>query len=336
MDRLDLLRNRIGGVHGLEFTPISRLAGHPVALYAHYNPLGRVSPMVLAQLEMLRQNGFATVLISMSPIDEASDLEALRPLVVQVLLRPSFGRDFGAWKAAWTANRKWLLEASEILLINDTLLGPLFPMEPVFSVLRGAGEGVSGLTDSPDGVPHLQSYFLLFRGKRSIAALDGFWRLLRLSAHKRTMIERGELGLSRYLGSASIPLFALFSYTALEDALLADPEAMEALLLTYPLIPLAELPAPGSAFGQWSRVAARLDQILSSTVLNPTHYFYRILVQQLGFPFIKTELLLQNPARLGGLRGWKNLVPPDAPVSVDTLQTHLTMMAQQPNRKGYP
>lgn len=300
------------------------------ALYAHYNPLGRVSSMVLSQLEILRCQGFSIHFVSMSPLVEATDLQRLKECTDRIITRPSFGRDFGAWRAVWLNHRARMAQAHEVLLVNDSLLGPLYPLDPIFKVIRSGEPGVYGLTDSPDVLPHLQSYFLYFRGSRALGALDYFLSSLKLSAHKRTMVERGELGLARFLGSLGVPMFTLYSYTDLEQALLADPLALETLLWAYPLIPLDQFPPPAGDSEGWPRLRRRLEQVLTVTSLNPTHYFYRILLEQFGYPFIKTELLLSNPAALGTLRTWASLVPPDAPVTLNQIQQHLTMMAQQP------
>jgi hypothetical protein len=43
--------------------------------------------------------------------------------------------------------------------------------------------------------------------------------------------------------------------------------------------------------------------------VNPTHHLWRALIEQAGFPYIKTDLVRRNPARLPGVEGWAEVVP---------------------------
>ncbi|WP_204267400.1 hypothetical protein, partial [Escherichia coli] len=57
-------------------------------------------------------------------------------------------------------------------------------------------EGVFGLTESLQGGPHLQSYFVLGHGRRATEDMAGFLRGLRLSFSKWITVQRGEIALT--------------------------------------------------------------------------------------------------------------------------------------------
>jgi hypothetical protein len=302
-------------------------APRQIAIYAHYNPHSRITEMVLKQLEVIREAGFEIMLVSMSPIESEEDQEAVRPLVHSIVVRKSFGRDFGAWHDIIQSHPHLMSVAEEILLINDSLLGPFGPLAPLIDSMRQSGEGLFGLTDSPDQEPHLQSYFLLFRGQAAINTLLNFMSELRLSFHKRTMIQRGELGLARYFASKNIPMRALYPFDKVEEKALQVNMYMEALLACYPGLvetgESAQLPTLGKAFDIPRYNRMRIQFNLLGLALNPTHYYWRVLIREFGFPFIKTNLITENEARIPDIADWPEVIPHGGPVGRLVVERHL-------------
>jgi hypothetical protein len=289
-----------------------RPAARSVALYVHYSASGRVSGMVLRQLAGLTAEGFAVVFITMAAAIPNPDWQAVRAHAALVVLRRNFGLDFGAWQdVAPEAARRWPA-AEEVLLANDSVLGPIRPMAPVLAVLRGTGPGLFGLTESIQGGPHLQSYFLLARGPAVVADLHHFLGAMRISHSKWLVVRRGELRFAGWMRGRGHRVAALFGYRRLVAATLADPAERSQLAASHPLLRGLEALTPAA------RAALLRDQ-----PLNPTHHLWRALVRRLGFPFLKTELVRRNPGRLPGVAEWPNLVPPDAPCPVALIRDHL-------------
>ncbi|MFZ4409698.1 MAG: hypothetical protein ACOYOH_20310 [Paracraurococcus sp.] len=287
-----------------------------VALYVHYAAAGTVSEMVRRQLAGLAGAGFAIVFISMAEAMPEADWQAARQHCALVALRRNFARDFGAWQElAAEARRRWP-GAGELLLANDSVLGPILPLPPVLAALRAGGAGLFGLTESIQGGPHLQSYFLLARGTAAVDDLFGFLAAMRMSHSKWLVVQRGELRLARWMRGRGHPVAALFGYHRLLEAALAAPEERAQLAASHPLLQGLEALAP----------AARLAVLLGQP-LNPTHHFWLALIRRLGFPFLKTELVRRNPGRLPGVPGWRALVPEAAPCPVPVIEAHLRGMA---------
>ena len=286
-----------------------------VALYVHYAASGTVSDMVRRQLAMLAEAGFALVFISMAETVPEEDWQAARQHCALVAQRRNFGRDFGAWQdLAAEAWRRWP-GATELLLANDSVLGPILPLPPVLDALRAGGAGLFGLTESIQGGPHLQSYFLLARGAAATADLFGFLAAMRMSHSKWLVVQRGELRLARWMRGRGHRVAALFGYRRLVAAALAEPAERARLAGYHPALRELEQLAP----------AAR-EALLLGQPLNPTHHFWHALVRRLGFPFLKTELIRRNPGRLPGIEAWPDLVSPDAPCPVPVIEAHLRVM----------
>lgn len=276
-----------------------------VALYAHYCVAGRVSAMVLEQVRAYSAAGFAVVFVTASPTIAADGWAAVQSLAALVVHRRNRGLDFGAWRdLADTLAAHWP-DIEELLLVNDSVLGPIRPLEPVFAALRSGGEGLFGLTDSFQGGGHLQSYFLLGRGRGAVKEMMGFMRSAPISASKWLMVQRCEMGLSRHMHRKGFRVAALFGY----DRLIAAIDA-------HPAEGLAHL-APESA------AAVVRAGGLPNRPLNPVHHLWRPLVYLLGFPFLKTELVRRNPGRLPHVGSWATLVGPDSPTPPAMLTRHL-------------
>ena len=278
---------------GLDPQPDSR----SVALYVHYSPGDHVSGMVHEQLATYRAAGFAVVFISMASHLQEADWQAVREVCALVVHRRNGGLDFGAWPAARHFRHQIFPGAEEVLLANDSVLGPIRPIGPIIAIIREGGPGVFGLTESHQGGRHLQSYFLLARGRIAVETLQNFLAQLRISVSKWMLIQRAEIGLTRYLHRHGVPVSAVFGYERLIDAVLAAPEELADLLRgSLHLSALADLPK------------AELRQLLLQWPVNPTHTMWRGLVRRMGFPFIKTELVRRNPGRLRDVELWPELV----------------------------
>ncbi|NWJ27277.1 rhamnan synthesis F family protein [Rhizobium sp. RM] len=308
--------------------------GKAVAIYAHFNPAATVSRMVVEQLRALNDQGFEVIFVTMSPVSQES-VRNIEGFVSIGFERRSFGRDLGAWKDAWTQCQTELLAAPEILLTNDSILGPVRPFPPILAALRTVDHGVLGLTDSPDHVPHLQSYFLLFRGRNAILSLDAFFEQLRCSFSKKVMIERGELALSTFLVGKRVPLYTLFSYDELEADYLNNRDRLRELLASSPhllkdlsqneekLLFADDVTGGGAGFS-WIRM--RMKARFWGTAFNPTHYFWRHLVLGHGFPFIKTELVTSNPSYVFDAADWRDVICDGSPVSIQDIEDHINLV----------
>ncbi len=286
-----------------------------IALYVHYSASGRISEMVLRQLAMIGELGFSVVFISMADHVSEADWQAVRQVTALVGQRPNFGLDFGAWRDLMPEVRRHWSIPQELLLANDSVLGPIHPLVPLIAMMRAAGEGLFGLTESLQGGPHLQSYMLLARGPRAVEDLMHFVQTLYISHSKWILVRMGEVRLSRWMRRRGHRVAALFGYQRVVKALMADPEErsrLSALYRRFNTLDRASAEAAVAALNRWP--------------VNPTHHLWLSLATRFGFPFLKTELIRTNPVRLPGVAAWQAVVPDDSPCPLLVIQDHLNLL----------
>lgn len=313
LDTIDVLRGRADPILRLEPGQDAAADARAVAVFVQFSPDGAISAMVRRQVETYRALGFAVVLVSNSPDFPEPAWQAAREVASLVVHRRNGGLDFGAWKdlvpvalARWPA-------AEELLIVNDSVIGPIRPLAPVVDAMRAAGPGVFGLLESVQGGPHLQSWFILVRGQAAIADAARFLARLRLSRSKWKIIQRGELRLGRAMQAAGHRVAAWHGYQDLVRTALADPLEREYLARALPAWFAGIDPAHQEA-------------ILTERPLNPAHHLWRVLSGPAGCPFIKTELVRRNPGKLPEVENWPALVPPDSPCPVPMMQAHLAAL----------
>jgi hypothetical protein len=320
---LDALpRDLIAASRRASFVPLRMEAGvrpapeaKRIALYVHYSASGQVSEMVRRQLALIEQFGFAIVFISMAARIPEDDWQAVRGLCALVVHRQNRGRDFGAWRDLMPeVGRRWP-DIEELVLMNDSVLGPIHAAGPIIDTMRSGGDGLFGLTESLQGGAHLQSYLLLARGQRAVADVMRFIRGMHISHSKWLLVQLGEIRLARWMRKRGHRVAAVFGYDRLAKAAASDPAERQRLESSYRRLKgLTTAPDDQAA------------EMLHAWPLNPTHHMWHLLATRFGAPFLKTELVLRNPGRLPGVADWPAVVPPDSPCPLPVLRAHLETM----------
>jgi hypothetical protein len=126
-----------------------QLGARRVTFHAHYCVSSRARAMVMEQMRAYSAAGFAVVFVTASPAvamdDRAQVRSVARPRGASTQQkRPGFRRLVRPCRYA----RRPLADIEELLLVNDSVLGPIRPLEPLFVALRSGGEELFGLTDS--------------------------------------------------------------------------------------------------------------------------------------------------------------------------------------------
>ncbi|MCA3356699.1 MAG: hypothetical protein ING02_01780 [Roseomonas sp.] len=286
-----------------EMTEILEIAeGHAppsqsLALYLHWSPAGRISSMVRRQVRLWREAGFACVFIT-NANPPAADWDAITHEAVLCIRRANVGRDFGAWRDAAAIALQRFGIPKELLLTNDSILGPFLPLPPLVDAWRAGGDGFFGLTESLGGGVHLQSYALLGRGGTAVSEMLSHLAALKDTRSKWQLVQRGEIGLSLRMLRAGVPCWALFGQERL--AALADEPTRIRIAPRY------------SSAEAFARVP-----------FNPCHHLWRELVEGMGYPYLKTELIRRNPGGLPGVEEWRRVVPA---AELPIIEEHLAMM----------
>lgn len=267
------------------------------ALYLHWSPDGRISPMVRRQVRLWREAGFACIFITNATPPE-EDWRAMAADTVLRIRRANVGRDFGAWRDAAAIALNRFGAPRELLLTNDSMMGPFLPLSPLVDAWRAAGDGFFGLTESLGGGTHLQSYALLGRGEKAVGEMLGHLAALKDTRSKWQLVQLGEIGLTQRMLRAGVPCWALFGQER-----------------------LASLASAATR----TRIAPRHSsaEAFARVPFNPCHHLWRELVEGMGYPYLKTELIRRNPGRLPGVAAWREVVPAE---ELPIIEEHLAIM----------
>jgi hypothetical protein len=306
---VSLFRSRIGSVF-----PGKEGNGEKVAIYVQYASTNRVSAMVKLQLRMYRSLGFEVIFVSVCRKLPREQIEELQSFCRAVIIRQNFGFDFGVWSDVLREFPHHFTNANELLLVNDSILGPIRPIEPLFEIMRRR-EGLWGLTNSREFTAHLQSYFLFARGEAAIDVVRAFMAKVRLSSDKKRVIRYGELALAYSVASRGIPLYTLFSLDQILSEALKDPDYRRELALARKYSITDNLES--------SAALLALRRLVLASEINPTHYLAEPLVKIFGFPFIKKDLVAMNVCNMTIGVDWRSLIGDESPCSLDTLVDHL-------------
>jgi hypothetical protein len=229
-----------------------------LVLFAHFDLQGIVDPYVAYYLKALHGLGATIVFVSGSPTLTPESVAPIRSLCAGIYTRRTLSLDFGSWHLAWCILRQrgWSLDQFDRLVIaNDSVFGPLFPIEEMWSWFHDAD--MYRAIENAQNVPHLQSFFLAWDlNSRTRRFLNDFWNDFQYVVHKGTLIWRYEIGLSK--------------------------RARKAGLSVKPFVSAATIK---STYG---RSSARPWASRFSGRNNGTLYFWDGLIEDFRFPFLKT------------------------------------------------
>ncbi len=199
------------GTHVLERWEGAARLGPAVAIFAHFDPRGEISDETISYLRALADSGFSVVLVSNSEQLTDSARLAAMSLCAAILVRRNLGLDFAAWHDALRALDLPRVETEMLLLANDSLHGPFWPLGPLLARVDFTRADIWGLTENAEVAPHLQSYFLL-AGPVALRSPSwaAFWRGVRPLRDKFALIRLFEIGFSTTMRRAGLRLAPLF------------------------------------------------------------------------------------------------------------------------------
>jgi lipopolysaccharide biosynthesis protein len=282
-----------------------------IAVFVHFDRQGIVHDFVLHYLAEIARAGFTTVFVSNAPRLDPESRDRVVPLCGAIVQRANVGMDFGAYKdGIGTLPRLDRLEA--LLLANDSVYGPFHDLGDVISRMNLAEADVWGITDSWEQRFHLQSYFLLF-GRRALRheAFAPFWSRVRYVQAKAWVVGHYEVGLTQHLVRGGLRCRALLPYRAAATTMLAA---------------LRRTAAEGGFTPSERRqdfLASLIRAVEYGIPLNSSHFFWDHLIVKMGCPFLKRELLRENPVRIPGLVAWQEVIQSASKYDTDLIARHL-------------
>jgi lipopolysaccharide biosynthesis protein len=177
---------------------------------------------------------------------------------------------------------------------------------------RTSGSELWGITDSWQTSYHVQSYFLrVDQRAMNSRAFRRFWSTLLPYQSRGLAIRNGEIRFTQSLLRNGMTAAVLCPYQMVASRVL------QTILARTNDDAAALLP------GEQKYLASLADDISNGTQLNPMHAFWDVMIVEFGCPFIKRNLLRQNPTRIPGLVDWAAFLSTHTKYDPDLIDRHL-------------
>jgi lipopolysaccharide biosynthesis protein len=177
-------------------------------LFAFYDPQGVVGESALRYLEALCDLG--DIVLATDCDLQPGEAGKLAPLLKAWMAARHGEYDFGSYKRAFLLAD--LSDYDVVYLVNDSVVGPLFPLEPYLERMEALGTEAFGLALHPSRRGrHLQSWFIgLKPGVFRAPWFREFLLSVAAAGSKEEVCDRYENGLARLLDAHFIPYAGLY------------------------------------------------------------------------------------------------------------------------------
>ena len=234
-----------------------------ICLFAHFDRNNEVSDRIYYYLKALSDAGFDIIFVSTSSDMSESVREKLIDVVAKVIVRKNIGYDFGSWRTGYQYAGD-ISRYSSLVLANDSVIGPVNSLKDMLEAMSSSKFNVWGVTDNYEINYHAQSYFLCFDSTiLKSDFLPEFMSEIKVHDNKQVVINEYEVGLSQLALSKG---FSVGAYCMYDD------------VVEY---------IRSSADEYKSRI--------SNGKINSTLWLCDVLLSEFKSPFVKVELLRDNP-----------------------------------------
>jgi hypothetical protein len=241
----DLATQFFGAHYFDNFKKIHNFSGHhPLkeksAVFVIFPKGHSVNRSYLRTLNELNENQYSVIIVSNSPL-ETNDIEELRARSAQVIIRPNFGYDFGAYRQGILFLLEQKIKFSSLLLLNDSCWFPtitganwirsaenknldLVGVTSNYGIDRRWGQNDSQSLSWDYSSSHKNFHycsFALLLSRKVILDPDfiKFWKRFPLTNRKSKVVRRGEIGFTRLILRSGFSHGETFEIQTLPDRL---------------------------------------------------------------------------------------------------------------------
>jgi lipopolysaccharide biosynthesis protein len=283
-----------------------------LCLFAHYDRDNLVDDYVLYYLEGLKQVSTRLVFITTANLS-ANEINKVKDLADKVILRENIGYDFMSWQRGMR-EAAGLTDPDEIIICNDSVYGPIYPLDGIFKAMTPNNCDFWGMTDSYEIAYHLQSYFLVFKKKVVFSpAFREFWDSVTVEGSKDDVIRKYEVGMTQALVSAG---FKPGAYAP------SPSSRLKVLAIKASLA----VKSPGKALRRIQRTLRGGYQ--ERIALTPTLFLWKDLILKSKMPFIKIVLLRDSGDRID-IKGYDKTIRKISGYDTGLIQRHLERMQRK-------
>ncbi len=174
-----------------------------IAIFAAYSKTGIIEDYVLYYLQGLRKVVDTIVYVS-DNTTTFSEQNKLQGLVEHFIFLRHKEYDFGSYKRGFNYAKEnaLLAEVDELILCNDSCFGPIFPFSESFLLMQEKQTDFWGITESIEIIPHLQSYFMVFKKQVFESAIfSDYLNKVKRKFNFMTVVKSYEVPFTKYLVS---------------------------------------------------------------------------------------------------------------------------------------
>jgi len=272
-----------------------------LCIFSHFDKHDIIDNYVIYYLESLYNLGCEVIFVSACKTLPDNELNKIKKFCTKIVLRRNKGRDFGGWKIGLSVVEDFK-KYNQIILANDSSYGPFSDLKEIFKIMNEKELDMWGITDSWERKYHIQTYFIVFN-KRLINSefFADFWKDVRFHFSKETIINDYEVGLTQRALRQGFKIGAFCDYKELLYHVLRS-ESLEILFKNH----------------------------ISLYPCNPTHFFWRNLIVDFKCPFIKIELIRDNPAKIKDLYMIEKIIKiHNSGYPIEIIKSHLKRVFKQ-------
>ncbi len=289
--------------------------GPRVAIFIHFDGAGGVGDHTLHYVRALHAAGLSVLFVTNSGKLRPEALAALKPVCAGILIRRNIGYDFGAMREGLEYLKLPRADTEMVVLANDSIYGPFKPLDDLLARIDFSEADLWGATDSWQRRYHVQSYFVA-AGRRALEskAWADFWKQIRPVKSKTWVVNNYEVGMSQRMLRGGLRLASVWRY----HDLIRD---VNPAWLMKPQHDGSQGAQSGEPIREMRFVHAHRIRynVVARKPLNPTSDLWRQLLRA-GFPFMKRELLRDNPTQVADVIEWREEVERHfgpVPVAID-------------------
>lgn len=168
-------------------------------LFAGYHPKNIVDDALTYYVKSLSK--FGDVVLCMDCDCPTSETNKLKKYTLHTIATRHGEYDFGSYKRAylWAYENLKLTDYDFVYLVNDSVYGPMYPLERYFDAMENMGHDAFGLvTKNRTSHPHIQSWFIGTKPDIFLSNwFDSFMRNIKKLADKGQITSQYENGFSK-------------------------------------------------------------------------------------------------------------------------------------------
>lgn len=195
-----------------------------ICIYVTYDFENIVDDYVGYMLQELRKSVDCLAVVC-NYAEVVRGIENIQPYADRIYYRENIGFDAGAYKDALCTYLGWdeIARYDELLIINDSFYGPLYPMEDLFNEMEKTSADYWGIIRAPKGEfddgysydTHIQSYFMAFRSNiLTNPHFKVFWEELKYPRSLYEAVKAFEIGINACLKGHGFTGIALTDITS--------------------------------------------------------------------------------------------------------------------------